>query len=164
MLACLALIISLVLYFHVLLHGVCNQLSESCCNGTNIWLQVNYKASKKRFDEDHEFKERARKAVTKLQGGDAEFIKAWGRICEASRKVRLLSRDESFIIASMGWCLETIFNILMMVFVWYGMDIETTGLHHHIQRMRSLRVWSDTTRLLHDMNAALALPPLLALH
>ena len=36
MLACLALIISLVLYFHVLLHGVCNQLSESCCNGTNI--------------------------------------------------------------------------------------------------------------------------------
>ncbi len=46
-----------------------------------------YKQSKKRFDEDPEFKERARKAVTQLQGGDAQFITAWERICEASRKV-----------------------------------------------------------------------------
>lgn len=52
------------------------------------WLQKNYKAAKSRFDEDPEFKERSRKAVTKLQGGDADFIKAWERICEASRKVR----------------------------------------------------------------------------
>lgn len=50
-------------------------------------LQTMYKQSKKRFDEDPEFKERARKAVTQLQGGDAQFITAWERICEASRKV-----------------------------------------------------------------------------
>ena len=48
-----------------------------------------YKASKKRFDDDAEFKERARKAVTQLQGGNSDFITAWERICEASRKVCL---------------------------------------------------------------------------
>ena len=52
-----------------------------------IAVQIMYKASKKKFDEDSEFKERARKAVTQLQGGDAQFITAWERICEASRKV-----------------------------------------------------------------------------
>lgn len=50
-----------------------------------------YKASKKRFDDDADFKERARRAVTLLQGGDPDFIKAWERICEASRKVSSLS-------------------------------------------------------------------------
>ena len=50
-------------------------------------MQGMYKASKKRFDDDADFKERARRAVTLLQGGDPEFIKAWERICEASRKV-----------------------------------------------------------------------------
>lgn len=51
-------------------------------------MQGMYKASKKRFDDDADFKERARRAVTLLQGGDPEFITAWERICEASRKVR----------------------------------------------------------------------------
>lgn len=47
-----------------------------------------YKASKRRFDEDAKFKDRARKAVTQLQGGNPQFVAAWQRICEASRKVR----------------------------------------------------------------------------
>ena len=50
-------------------------------------VQKMYKASKKRFDEDAEFKDRARKAVTQLQGGDPQFVEAWQRICAASRKV-----------------------------------------------------------------------------
>lgn len=50
-------------------------------------VQTMYKASKRRFDEDAEFKGRARKAVTQLQGGNPEFVAAWQRICEASRKV-----------------------------------------------------------------------------
>ena len=54
-----------------------------------IAVQTMYKLSKKKFDEEPEFKERARKAVTKLQGGDEQFITAWKRICEASRKVSL---------------------------------------------------------------------------
>lgn len=57
-----------------------------------LLLQSMYKASKERFDDDPDFKERARKAVTMLQGGDADFIKAWERICEASRKVCRLLR------------------------------------------------------------------------
>lgn len=60
-----------------------------------------------RFDEDEEFKKRARVAVTALQGGKKEYLKAWERICEASRKqfneiysrlgiTTLVERGESF--------------------------------------------------------------------
>lgn len=69
-------------------------------------LQVLYRAAKARFDEDEEFKTRAREAVTTLQGGNPDYVRAWQRICEASRKefqkiyerldVRLVERGESF--------------------------------------------------------------------
>lgn len=64
------------------------RLPQTLCN--SALMQGMYKASKKRFDDDADFKERARRAVTLLQGGDPEFIKAWERICEASRKVSQL--------------------------------------------------------------------------
>ena len=48
-------------------------------------LQVLYKASKKRFDADEDFKARAREAVTRLQGGEPAVVAAWERICAASR-------------------------------------------------------------------------------
>jgi arginyl-tRNA synthetase len=69
-------------------------------------LQVLYRAAKARFDEDEVFKTRAREAVTQLQSGDADYKRAWERICEASRKefqkiydrlgVELNERGESF--------------------------------------------------------------------
>ena len=49
-------------------------------------LQALYKASKKRFDLEEDFKARARAAVTRLQGGDPQSEAAWRRICEASRR------------------------------------------------------------------------------
>lgn len=49
-------------------------------------LQAFYKESKKRFDEDEEFKKRAYKCVVKLQSKEADFIKAWNLICDVSRK------------------------------------------------------------------------------
>nr|AAI65718.1 Rars protein [Danio rerio] len=49
-------------------------------------LQAFYKESKKRFDEDEEFKKRAYKCVVKLQSREADFIKAWNLICDVSRK------------------------------------------------------------------------------
>ena len=55
--------------------------------GRSAGLQSTYKAAKAHFDEDAEFKDRARRGVTKLQGGDPEYLAAWERICEASRKV-----------------------------------------------------------------------------
>jgi arginyl-tRNA synthetase len=65
-----------------------------------------YRTSKKEFDEDHEFKSRARQAVVALQGGDKEAMQAWEIICEISRKafqevydlldVKLNERGESF--------------------------------------------------------------------
>ena len=65
-----------------------------------------YRASKKKFDEDPEFKNRARQAVVALQGGDAEALCAWEMICEISRKafqevydlldVKLQERGESY--------------------------------------------------------------------
>ena len=44
-----------------------------------------YKASKKRFDEDTNFKERSRLNVVKLQSGDADCIALWTMLCEISR-------------------------------------------------------------------------------
>lgn len=65
-----------------------------------------YKESKKRFDEDPEFKTRARNQVVKLQSGDPDSLKAWEMICEISRQafqeiydlldVKLNERGESF--------------------------------------------------------------------
>lgn len=44
-----------------------------------------YKAAKKRFDADDEFKIRAREGVVKLQAGNKEEIVAWEALCAASR-------------------------------------------------------------------------------
>lgn len=44
-----------------------------------------YKASKKKFDEDPDFKKRSQLQVVKLQSGDEESLSAWKRICEISR-------------------------------------------------------------------------------
>ena len=65
-----------------------------------------YKDSKKRFDEDPEFKKRAYESVVKLQSFDQEHIKGWNLICDVSRKefekiykrlnVTLIERGESF--------------------------------------------------------------------
>ncbi|KAM0948127.1 putative arginine--tRNA ligase [Dioscorea sansibarensis] len=49
-------------------------------------LQEFYKASKKRFDEDDSFKERAQQAVVRLQSGEDKYRDAWKRICEISRR------------------------------------------------------------------------------
>lgn len=65
-----------------------------------------YKESKKRFDEDLEFKKRAQLQVVELQSGNPEARAAWQTICEISRKafneiyalldVHLNERGESF--------------------------------------------------------------------
>jgi arginyl-tRNA synthetase len=65
-----------------------------------------YKESKKRFDEDPEFKKRAQLQVVKLQSGDPEARAAWEAICAISRKafleiyslldVKIVERGESF--------------------------------------------------------------------
>ena len=44
-----------------------------------------YKAAKRRFDAEEEFKARAREGVVKLQAGDAESLAAWETLCRASR-------------------------------------------------------------------------------
>ncbi|XP_034251307.1 arginine--tRNA ligase, cytoplasmic [Thrips palmi] len=49
-------------------------------------LQTFYKESKKRFDEDAEFKKRSYESVVKLQSFDPVYNKAWQLICDVSRK------------------------------------------------------------------------------
>jgi len=44
-----------------------------------------YKAAKKRFDADDDFKVRSREGVVKLQAGDKEALAAWESLCAASR-------------------------------------------------------------------------------
>lgn len=69
-------------------------------------LQVFYKESKKRFDEEEAFKKRAYQCVVKLQNHDPDVIKAWNMICDVSRKefqkiyerldIKLIERGESY--------------------------------------------------------------------
>ncbi|KAF2895360.1 hypothetical protein ILUMI_10814 [Ignelater luminosus] len=69
-------------------------------------LQAFYKESKKRFDEDEEFKKRAYSCVVKLQAHEPTYIQAWQLICDVSRKefqkiydhldIKLTERGESF--------------------------------------------------------------------
>ncbi|CAL4902786.1 unnamed protein product [Urochloa decumbens] len=69
-------------------------------------LQVFYKASKHRFDNDPEFKERAQQGVVRLQGGEEKYREAWKKICDISRSefdlvykrlnVELEEKGESF--------------------------------------------------------------------
>lgn len=49
-------------------------------------MQSFYKESKVRFDEDEEFKKRAKDNVVKLQAFDPDMTKAWQLICDVSRK------------------------------------------------------------------------------
>lgn len=49
-------------------------------------LQEWYKAAKKRFDADPDFKQRSQLQVVELQGGDPEALHAWELICDISRK------------------------------------------------------------------------------
>lgn len=69
-------------------------------------LQGFYKESKKRFDEEEEFKKRAYQCVVRLQSKEPDFIKAWSLICDVSRKefqrvydcldIRIIERGESY--------------------------------------------------------------------
>ena len=56
-------------------------------------LEVFYKAAKKRFDQDAEFKERSRLRVVDLQSGEESAIKAWRYIFQVSREYLQLVYD-----------------------------------------------------------------------
>ncbi|MDA0717199.1 MAG: arginine--tRNA ligase [Cyanobacteria bacterium] len=65
-----------------------------------------YRQAKARFDDDEVFQATAREEVVKLQGGDPLSLKAWGLLCDQSRRefqkiydqlgIRLSERGESF--------------------------------------------------------------------
>ncbi|MEB3200394.1 MAG: arginine--tRNA ligase [Synechococcaceae cyanobacterium] len=65
-----------------------------------------YRQAKARFDEDPAFQATAREEVVKLQGGDPVSLKAWGLLCDQSRRefqaiydrlaIDLCERGESF--------------------------------------------------------------------
>jgi arginyl-tRNA synthetase len=65
-----------------------------------------YRQAKQRFDEDGAFQTTAREEVVKLQGGDPVSLKAWGMLCDQSRRefqkiydrldIRLSERGESY--------------------------------------------------------------------
>ncbi|KAK9715432.1 hypothetical protein RND81_06G164700 [Saponaria officinalis] len=83
-------------------------------------LEGFYKQSKKRFDDDAIFKERAQKAVVSLQGGDPKYRKAWAEICEISRRefqkvyerlgVHIEEKGESFYNPFIPSVLEALSN------------------------------------------------------
>ncbi|KAL6608267.1 hypothetical protein ACP70R_041330 [Stipagrostis hirtigluma subsp. patula] len=83
-------------------------------------LQVFYKASKQKFDNDPDFKDRAQQAVVRLQGGEEKYRDAWKKICEVSRSefdsvykllnVELEEKGESFYNPYIPQVLEELSN------------------------------------------------------
>jgi len=83
-------------------------------------LQLFYKESKERFDNDAEFKYRAQQAVVRLQGGEEKYHAAWKKICEISRNefdqvyklldVQLEEKGESFYHPYIPQVLEGLSN------------------------------------------------------
>ncbi|XP_068617631.1 arginine--tRNA ligase, cytoplasmic [Battus philenor] len=81
-------------------------------------LQAFYKESKKRFDEDEEFKKRAYSCVVQLQSGQSDYIAAWKLICEVSRRefqkiydrldINIIDRGESFYQSRMDAVVKTL--------------------------------------------------------
>ena len=75
-----------------------------------------YRQAKQRFDDDEAFQTTSREEVVKLQGGDPLSLKAWGLLCEQSRRefqkiydrldVRLCERGESFYNPYLGSVVE----------------------------------------------------------
>lgn len=69
-------------------------------------LQSFYRESKKRFDEEEDFKKRAYDCVVKLQSFHEDYTRAWQLICDVSRKefqliydrlkIKIIERGESF--------------------------------------------------------------------
>lgn len=69
-------------------------------------LMAWYRAAKKRFDEDPDFKSRSQRQVVELQSGEAQSMHAWKLICDVSRKgfqeiydlmgTKITERGESF--------------------------------------------------------------------
>jgi len=65
-----------------------------------------YRQAKARFDADDTFQATSREEVVKLQGGDPQSLKAWGLLCDQSRRefqhlydllaIQLQERGESF--------------------------------------------------------------------
>ncbi|WP_088892266.1 arginine--tRNA ligase [Leptolyngbya ohadii] len=86
-----------------------------------------YRAAKKRFDEDDNFKEAARLSVVQLQAGDEETIRAWKIVCELSnrtnRKIfdlmglseKIQERGESFYNSLLPGVLEELDKLGMLV-------------------------------------------------
>jgi arginyl-tRNA synthetase len=75
--------------FGMLIQYIREEMPDALANPENFKiasLEVFYKAAKKRFDSCEDFKNKARKAVVALQGGDEATLKVWKVFCEASMK------------------------------------------------------------------------------
>ncbi|MAR07281.1 MAG: arginine--tRNA ligase [Cyanobium sp. NAT70] len=84
-----------------------------------------YREAKKRFDDDEAFQTTSREEVVKLQGGDPVSLKAWGLLCDQSRRefqklydrldIRLDERGESFYNSFLPAVLEGLDQVGLLV-------------------------------------------------
>ncbi|CAD7952683.1 unnamed protein product [Amoebophrya sp. A25] len=73
--------------FGMLIEYMREKYPDFLTNMPNIGdLQSFYKASKKRFDDDEDFKKRSQLSVVELQSGSSFHRNAWQVICDISRK------------------------------------------------------------------------------
>jgi arginyl-tRNA synthetase len=74
-------------------------------------LEAFYKAAKKRFDSDEDFKTRSRLKVVDLQSGNEEAVKIWKFICKVSRDYLQIIYDRLGI--TIQDCGESFYNSML---------------------------------------------------
>ena len=88
-------------------------------------LQTFYQESKKRFDEDAEFKKRSYDAVVRLQSKETEAIAAWKLVCDISRRELKQTYDILGVSPNLIERGESFYQDLMVEVV---KDLESKGL------------------------------------
>lgn len=72
-----------------------------------------YRAAKKRFDEDDNFKEAARLSVVQLQAGDEDTLRAWKIVCDLSNRTNRKIFDLMGLSAKIQERGESFYNPLL---------------------------------------------------
>eukprot|EP00511_Aplanochytrium_stocchinoi_P001595 CAMPEP_0204824820 /NCGR_PEP_ID=MMETSP1346-20131115/2788_1 /ASSEMBLY_ACC=CAM_ASM_000771 /TAXON_ID=215587 /ORGANISM="Aplanochytrium stocchinoi, Strain GSBS06" /LENGTH=803 /DNA_ID=CAMNT_0051952169 /DNA_START=287 /DNA_END=2698 /DNA_ORIENTATION=- len=73
-------------------------------------LNVIYKAAKKKFDEDEDFKTRSRQEVVRLQSGDERARKMWGKLIAVSERAFNIVYDKLGVKFPDGMCGESFYQ------------------------------------------------------
>lgn len=132
----------LIYFFHLLRYFVFRSLiSFSSASPSAL-----HQESKKRFDEEEDFKKRAYQCVVRLQSKEPDFIKGWNLICDVSRQGT--SVCEGVILAETHKAADGVNKNLLLTLTlrWRLFVIQSFRRFTTVWTSRSSREESRTTR------------------